>query len=343
MASVLEYQHSKSRKAVFMLVIGIAISVLASCLFVTKNPEVDSNDIEYQQYYTEMREKIANAERNRKYDLVLDNLNQLADETKAVCGENSLELGTVYAEIGEVYNFLSNPIKAKEYINLSKNIILDYIPNEENYASIAQVYKVCGDAEKDITECEFFYNMALRILSDFNDTSGQLAASICANFSDAYCQVDDYVNALEYAEKARNLYEKTLGTTSREAGIMYCSLGNIYASRNHKKSLEYYQQAEAIFKKNAPYDDSLLAICYSGMANLYTNINQEKCYEYALAAWDINKSIFGECHERTIKSEIDMAVFYRVNNEIGQAKMLLEEALVKAEKEYEFSSRHGLY
>lgn len=336
-AAIMEYFRSKkNRKAVIILIIGFAISALSGNLFTTDKEGSSSGvvDEEYQQYYEEKREEIFNAERNREYDLMIDCLKQLANETESVYGEESLELGALYAEIGQAYNFLSDTVNAKKYVDFSKAIVLNYVPDKDNYINIARIYKACGDADSDFTESEYFYNKALSIMSEFNDMSSQLTASICANFSNAYTVNNDHVNALKYAEQAQNLYENKLGTTSREAGIMYCALGNIYSMRNHIKALEYYQEAEKIFKNNSPDDDSFLAICYSGLANLYSNIDQKECYTYARAAWNLNKSIFGEFHERTINSEIDMAVYYRTNNEISQAKLLLEEALLKSEEEY---------
>lgn len=331
-AAVFEYSKEQDYKAVIVLVVGIIISVLAG--FLLSDKPTESDVAEYEQYCTEKRNEISNATRNREYDLVLDLLMQLANETEAIYGDDSLELGNLYAEVGQVHRFLSDSSNAKKYVGYAKNIVLKHVPDEDNYLEIAQIYKACGDAEDDIIEREFFYNRALDIMDEFNDTSGQLTANICANFSDAYTQVNDYVHALEYAERARNLYEKKIGTSSREAGIMYCSLGNIYTMRNQSEALKYYKQAEEIFKNNAPDDDSFLAICYSGMANLYTKIDQEDCYKYAFEAWNINKSIFGELHENTIKSEIDMAVFYRANGDKEQAKLRLEDAFVKAEEKY---------
>ena len=155
------------------------------------------------------------------------------------------------------------------------------MPNEENYTQIVDIYKACGDVEDEITERKFFYDRALQILDENRDTSGQLAAIIYANLSDAYVEVNDYVSALDYAERAKSLFEGKRGATSREAGITYCSLGNIYSMRNHIEAIGYYKQAEEIFKNNSPDDDSFLAVCYSGMANIYSKIDQELCYEYA--------------------------------------------------------------
>lgn len=328
----LTYLKDQNYKAVIVVIAGFAISVFAGFLPVDRPRESDV--AEYEQYYANKRDEISNATRNREYDLVLDLLMQLADNTGSIYGDESLELGSLYAEIGQVYRFLADIPNAKKYVDFAKNIAMKYVPDEENYLEIAQIYKACGDAEDDIENIEFFYNRALDIMSEFNDTSGSLTANICANFSNAYSQVNDYVQALEYAEKAKTLFEKKIGTSSREVGIMYCSLGNIYALRNHSEALRYYMQAEKIFENNAPDDDSFLAICYSGMADLYSKMNQEACYKYAYAAWNINKSIFGELHENTIKSEIDMAVFYRGNDDMKQAELRLEDAFVKAEKKY---------
>lgn len=341
-AAFIEYICKKNFKAVAVLVIGIVISVLSGHLFST-SPEEDSTFVtgmeEYQVYYTEMRNKIDNAVRNREHDLGLDYLMQLANTTKSTYGENSLELGVLYAEIGELCSYIDSSVDAKKYVDFAKDIVSIYTPDENNYMDVAKVYKCCGDVDGDFTKSIYFYNMALSIMAQFNDTASQLNANIYVNLSDRYLQENDHVNALKYAEKAKNLYETYLGTTYREAGITYCLLGNIYTNRNHIKALDYYQKAEMVFKNNAPDDDSFLAICYSGMGNLYLNIDQKKCYEYCQAAWNLNKSIFGELHKQTIQSEIAMAVLYRVNGDSFQAKLFLEEALLKAEEKYGSESK----
>lgn len=331
-ASIVEYYKNRNYKTVIILVVGIIISILGGLLFAEKPSKSDVTDFE--RYSAEKRNEISNATHNREYDLVLDLLMQLANETEAIYGNDSLELGKLYAEIGQVYRFLSDVPNAKKYVSYAKDIVLEYVPDEDSYFEIAEIYKACGDVEDDITDREIFYNKALDIMTEFNNTSGQLTANIYANFSDAYTQANDYVHALEYAERARNLYEKKLGTASTEAGIMYCSLGNIFIMQNPSEALWYFRQAEEIFKNNAPDDDGFLAICYSGMANLYAKINQEDCYKYAFEAWNINSSIFGEMHENTIRSEIDMAVFYRMNGDREQAKLRLEDAFVKAKEKY---------
>ncbi len=330
--AVIEFHRTQDYRAVIILVVGILISILGGKLF-DKEPRKD-DIVKYQTYYEEKREQIDNAVRNREYELALDNLMQLADETESVYGENSLQLGTVYAEIGMLYNFLSDSVNAQKYAGFSNSIVLQHVPDEENYTQIVEICKACGDVENEITKKEFFYNRALQILDEFRDSSGQLAAIICANFSDAYVGVNDYVSALKYAEKAKSLFEGKKGAATREAGIAYCSLGNIYSIRNHTEAIGYYKQAEKIFKNNTPDDDNFLAVCYSGMANIYSKIDQKSCYEYAYEAWNINKLIFGELHESTIQSEIDIAVFYRANGEIEHAKMIMEDAHIKAEEKY---------
>ena len=331
-ASVIEYNRNQDYRAVIVFVVGVLISISVSMLFNEKPSESDI--MEYQAYEEEKREEIDNAVRNREYDLALDGLMQFADKTESVYGENSLEVGVLYAEMGMLYNFLSDSVNAQKYTGFANSIALQYVPNEENYTQIVDIYKACGDVEDEITERKFFYDRALQILDENRDTSGQLAAIIYANLSDAYVEVNDYVSALDYAERAKSLFEGKRGATSREAGITYCSLGNIYSMRNHIEAIGYYKQAEEIFKNNSPDDDSFLAVCYSGMANIYSKIDQELCYEYAFEAWRINKLIFGELHENTIKSEKDMAIFYRVNGDVEHAKMIIEDALVKAQERY---------
>lgn len=331
-AAIIEYIRTQDYRAAIVFIVGVFISISVSMLF-NEGPS-ESDIMEYQTYYEGKREQIDNAVRNREYDLALDNLLQLADETESVYGENSLELGNLYAEIGMLYNFLSDSVNAQKYAGFSNSIVLQHVPNEENYTQIVEIYKACGDVENEITKREFYYNRALQILEEFRDTSGQLAAVIYANFSDAYVRVNDYVSALDYAERAKSLFEGKKGATTREAGIAYCSLGNIYAMRNHVEAIGYYKQAEKIFKNNSPDDDCFLAVCYSGMANIYSKIDQKLCYEYAFEAWNINKLIFGELHEHTIRSEKDMAVFYRINGDVEHAKMIIEDALVKAQEKY---------
>ena len=121
-ASVFEYRRSRDYKAVIVLVSGITISILCGL----GTPDISFGlDSRYEQYYEKTRIEITNAIQNREYDLALDYLKQLADETESVYGETSLESGVIYAEIGQVYNFLSDTINAYnsvKFLLLSQHI-----------------------------------------------------------------------------------------------------------------------------------------------------------------------------------------------------------------------------
>ncbi len=338
--AIIEYSRSerKGGKAVVVLVLGVIISCLSGSLFYT-TPKEPEQVFDFQAYYEEQEKNINNFIYHREYDRALDYLTELADTAKSTYGSTSLELGKIYALIGRYYNYLADPINAEKYVGYAKSIVLQYTPDHNNYLEIATIYKSCGDADSEFVEAEYFYHIALDIMSNFNDTASQLTASIYANLADRYSNANEHVKALECAEKAQNLYKAYRGPVTTEVGVTYCALGNIYAGRNYTKAQEYYEKAEAIFRNNEPNDDSYLAICYSGMANLYTNIDLEKSYDYAHAAWELNNSLFGELHENTIKSEISLAVFYRISNDLGHAKQILEEALLKAEEKYGTTSQ----
>lgn len=333
-----EYHREKEHKAVVVLVIGVVISCFSGQLFLTDFRETPQTS-NFQRYYEDQEKKITDSIYHREYSLALDYLTELANAAESSCGDSSLELGRAYALTGCYYNYLADHINAKKYVGYAKAIALQYTPNSNNYLDIAKIYKSCGDADIEFTESEYYYQIALDIMSKFNDTAGQLTASIYANLADRYANANDHVKALECAEKAQNLYNAYGGSVSTEIGIIYCALGKIYSSRNHIRAQEYYEKAEEIFCNNEPADDYYLAICYSGMANSYISIDLEKSYSYAYKAWELNKSLFGSLHEHTIKSERDLAVFYRINHNQGQAKQILEEALLKAEEKYGATSQ----
>jgi len=131
----------------------------------------------------------------------------------------------------------------------------------------------------------------------------------------------DYDIALEYYQKALEIYEKVFGTEHPDTAKSYNYIGLLYNNQgNYDKALEYYMKALEIREK-------LFGTGYFDTATSYNNIGElhakrgdyDKALDYYHKALEIRMKVFGTEHPDTAQSYNNFGVLYMKKGDYDNA------------------------
>lgn len=147
---------------------------------------------------------------------------------------------------------------------------------------------------------------------------GMGKTELAAAFNNAgYASADrgDYVQSLEYLQKALAIQKQALSldhpdiaATYENMGYTYENMGYTYADLgNHERALEYHSKALAIRKKVLPVMHPSIALSYHNIAWVYYDMGDyQRALEYMRGAVDIAEKSLPEGHPERVKYRADL-------------------------------------
>ena len=163
----------------------------------------------------------------------------------------------------------------------------------------------------------------LRFIQLSEETNGQneTTANAYNNIGYDYNYLEEYDKALEYHNKALEIFKDVLGENHRDTATSYDGIGVVYKNlEDYDKALEYFIKALEIRKE-------VLGEKYRDTANSYNNIgvvyhnfgDHDKALGYLNKALEIRKEVLGEKHRDTATSYNNIGVVYDVLGDYDKA------------------------
>lgn len=154
--------------------------------------------------------------------------------------------------------------------------------------------------------------------------------------SEAFQKKGRLTKALEYLQKAVDLYTEIKGEESSEVAYIYGGMAAIFRKKDKMdEALELYQKAVRIDINLNGEDTSTVAFVYNGMAWIYKyKDNLEEALRLFQRSHDITKRIYGDQHS-------SLCFTYNGIADILKRQDKLEEALVLYQKSLNISERRN--
>lgn len=177
---------------------------------------------------------------------------------------------------------------------------------------MSSIYQEQGDYSNAFAS----YQKALDILKK-NQITDSDVASCYSGIGYLYLSQQNYYKALEYCNKALEIYERVNGPFSLEAAGIYSTIGIIYIfQQNYDKSLEYHQKSLFIRERVYGPDHPDVAISYNNLGWVYENQGDySRAIEYYQKSLAIRERVLGPDHPYTQKTE---EVINHLKKQLGQ-------------------------
>lgn len=265
------------------------------------------------------------------YDRALLNYNEALQVQKKILGETSNDTARSYISIGGIYyvkqeyatalDYYEKAIKIREkllgtnhpdtaalywaiadaYFNKGDfSNYLDYAwKTAESYLSIGIDFSDKGNYEFAIS----YYKSALYLREKLLFDEQSLLTAFCYNnLGNAYCNINDYENALSNLLKALSINEDLLKTKPDDYDVEsnisgnYMNIGNIYfAKSDYNNALNYYNKALLLQLKISENDSLDVSNLYLNISNVYAGMGDyDLGLSYLTKSLDIRKKLFSE-------------------------------------------------
>ncbi|CAF1310619.1 unnamed protein product [Adineta ricciae] len=144
----------------------------------------------------------------------------------------------------------------------------------------------------------------------------------------------DYKMAIEYYEKALEIWEKTLPSNHPDLATSYNNIGTVYMNMGeYSKALSFYEKALEIWEKTLPSNHPDLATSYNCIGTVYYNMGEYSkalsFYEKALEIWE---KTLPSNHPDLATSYNNIGAVYDNMGEYSKALSFYEKALEIREK-----------
>ncbi len=135
--------------------------------------------------------------------------------------------------------------------------------------------------------------------------------------------------AIDYAQKAIDIYSQTVGDTTPFVGIMYNNLGYLYrVQRKHEIAMQHYETARNLLIATHGRIHPNVGLVYNNIGIAYRIEGiYDKGLEYSLEGLKIYQAAYGEKDPRTTTPYNNIAIVYRKKGDYIKALQYLEEAL----------------
>lgn len=162
------------------------------------------------------------------------------------------------------------------------------------------------------------------------DELGATYSNICI----PYIEMRDYKTAVEYCQKAIDVYEKLPGKKKLGASAAYANLSRIYEElKDYNKALLYKQKALAMVEKSGKLNKHIIPLSNNEIATLYEKLNNyPKALEYYQKSLAIFQKDYGENHSQTAKTYNQIGNFYYKMGDYQKTSEYYKKALVITEK-----------
>lgn len=234
------------------------------------------------------------------------------------CVEKNLQEADIYEHLSDIYRKDSRYEQAMKYNDFAINIY-ETKSNQTSPKQLAEIYNRRGiiflnrASDKTTVETEranflkealVFYQKALKLRIESNDTNRQLAYSY-HNVGTAYNKLNEYSLALENHKKALDLRLYDQESPNTDVASSYVWVGNDYMAMGE----EFWDIARENFEKSLEIREKLLGVNHPEVAwslmslsELYEKQGEiEKSLIYAQRAYNIRIGKFSPSHNYVIQ------------------------------------------
>ena len=234
--------------------------------------------------------------------------------------ENDSLLAETNNQIGRFQFFTNQLDSATIYFENARSLLEKQGDNKRVAIvniSLGAIYLRQGNYEKTITTLT-------ESASFFEANDDALNAAKCySNISSAFAELDNYDKAIEYSEKALQVF-----SDNKLIQFQLITLPNLATQHFKKgdtiKAINYYNEAESLAKR--VNDKRSLSMTYNNLGNIYLESDVEKSKAYLEQALALKNELNLTSGIEITKS--NLGYLYLKNGDFQRAKSLLNEALV---------------
>jgi tetratricopeptide (TPR) repeat protein len=173
-------------------------------------------------------------------------------------------------------------------------------------------------------KAEELYNVLLEQTSDQGEK-----ATYYNNLGYIKDDQGDYENAIEYHEKALEIYQKTLPPNHPDLATSYNNIAMVYMNMGeYSKALSFFEKTHEIFEKTLPPNHPSLATSYNNIGGVYRNMGEySKALSFYEKALEIKQKTLPPNHPSLAASYNNIAFVYDSMREYSKALAYFERAL----------------
>ncbi|RZI46212.1 tetratricopeptide repeat protein [Candidatus Finniella inopinata] len=239
--------------------------------------------------------------------------------------------GVVQGKLGVIYSYLSNCLKAQEFLSKSYDNLNKYYPN--NYEGIAEVLVRLGEAHTDIGDHEkpeSFLEQSLLIYKKYCPDKPSKIASTLVSLGRVYRLIGCYEKARDRLEEALSIYREHFSEDYPSVVWALAQLGDTYRNLNdYQKAENLFEEAMIICKQKIPKNYFKFCAVSLHLGKLYRDIGR---YEKAIELFEKSLEIcekYLPTDSSTLASHVgNLGILYREMGQYEKAKEFLERALL---------------
>jgi len=146
------------------------------------------------------------------------------------------------------------------------------------------------------------------------------------NIGVVYKKQGNYKSALEYYQKAENIYNGNSSTPPGKAGTNYSNIANIYTlQKNYNKAERYYQKALELFLTDSVKNRTLIAMTYNNYGIVQKELNE---YKKAIDSYKTSYAIYKSLNSESIVLPIgNLALLYADQKKYKKAEKHFKESI----------------
>ena len=209
---------------------------------------------------------------------------------------------------------------------------------------LLRIYNIFGIAhmkENDTTNSDIYFNMALKIYEDINDTLNPKYPIILKNLGGSYLPPHrkQFEKGRDILEKAVYIEEKILDKNSSSLAISYLNLGTAYFNlKEYDIALDFFYKSEKIFKKINPSNPDL-GVIYNSIGTVYASRGEsKKGLDFFKKSLIITEANLKESSKKNFAiATTNVGIMAYLSEEADTAIQYLSKALIMQEELYKDS------
>ncbi|CAF1457188.1 unnamed protein product [Adineta steineri] len=211
-------------------------------------------------------------------------------------------------QLRQLTNFISGEVGNARGLGRLGNLLL----KTGHFDKAEELHKVLLEQPSNESDKGFYYN----------------------NLGTAKYHQGDYDQAIEYYEKALEIWEQTLPADHPSLATSYNNIGGVYVDMGeYSKALSFYEKALTIKEQTLPANHPSLATSYSNIGLVYYNMGEySKALLFFEKALKIQEKILPSNHPDLATSYSNIGSVYNSIGEYSKALSYYEKALEIEEK-----------
>lgn len=282
--------------------------------------------------YTEMN--LGNIERElTNYSEAKNLLDNSLKKYNKVYSKNYNDMCNLLTYLGTTYRNLEYFEKAEEYLKKCTEKYYKYLSNNSNALSRA---KIClGIVKEEMGNYIEAIELIEPNLSSTNKTPGR-KAWIYVHLGNIYMEQGDIVKAIDYLEKASDIYEKIIANNHIGIGWAHMCLGNIYRDiGDYEKAKNHLEKGIKNYTTYYPQNHihNAWALGHQALIALDNNQNNEAKLKFE-ESLRLYEKYLKKDHLKTVWIYPELSEAYLREKNYAEAYKLLDKARKLYEKQY---------